>query len=211
MRLLLSVKAYIILSSLVTGTLKTEKKLSKNNIIVDRNILVKLSVEYRNYQYENDERIAMKKILYKNKDFTVKESSVPGAGYGLFANREFQKDEELGIYEGKLLDNEQAAKIEDQAHMLDITGFKPNITTIYPSKKMMLGYINHCPATIDGAKLKGKKSPSVKFAHIKEPPYIKIVATRKIEAGEEIYLNYGRYFTTLFLKDNPKQKQFYLK
>lgn len=152
----------------------------------------------------------MDKIVYKSKDFVVKKSNVPDAGLGLFANRNFKKGEILGDYKGKLLTLAECDRYKDQSHMLDITGIKNvKYAAIQPGKKMLLRYINHAPSTVDGKKVKGKKRHNVQFLNLEIYPYVKIQAILNIENGDEIYLNYGTYFTKLFLK-NDKIKKFFL-
>lgn len=145
------------------------------------------------------------KHLYQSKDFTVKNSNIPGAGFGLFANRDFEKGETLGEYKGKLITKEEGDKCEkrgiDCSHMLDIIGLNvPPYSYIHPNKKMLLGYINHAPKKINGLKVEFKKSPNVILQNIEKPPYVIVISIRKIEKGDEIYLNYGSYFTKQFLK-----------
>lgn len=154
--------------------------------------------------------------LFKSKDFIVKKSNIPNAGYGLFANRSFRDGEVLGIYRGKLISAEEGEKLEDKgvdcSHMLDISGLdvEGGYTYIHPNRKMLLGYINHAPATIDRKKIYGKKAYNVIFDEINIPPYIQITAIKDIDKGDEIYLNYGAYFTRLYLK-SEKAKNFYRK
>ena len=46
----------------------------------------------------------METLSLKNDDLTyVKESNIPNAGKGLFANRDFKKDEIIGEYKGKFI------------------------------------------------------------------------------------------------------------
>lgn len=151
----------------------------------------------------------MADIKYKNKHFFVKESKIPGAGMGLFANREFSKGEELGIYKGKLLTIEECDRYENWDHMLDITDRHPYVS-LYPAKNMLLRYINHSPAKIKGFQVPHHKSPNVKFAEFDSPPFVKIIATKDIARNQEIYLNYGSFYTNLFLRNNEKLLNYYI-
>ena len=97
----------------------------------------------------------------------------------------------------------------DCSHMLDITGLEvKGYAYIHPDKKMLLGYINHSPATVDRKRVSGKKAFNVEFLEKKTSPYIQIQAVKRIEAGDEIYLNYGSYFTRLYVS-TEKAKNFY--
>ena len=154
-------------------------------------------------------------FLYKSKNFTVKKSRIPGAGNGLFVNRTFLKDELLGPYTGRLITFEEGEKLEDKgidcSHMLDIIAMKiKNYAYVYPKKSMLLGYINHAPITIEGRKVSINKRFNVIFKWLKKPPYVEIQAIRDIPEGAEVYLNYGAYFTKLFMK-NLKAKEYFLK
>ncbi|MEM7180060.1 MAG: SET domain-containing protein-lysine N-methyltransferase [Spirochaetota bacterium] len=154
-------------------------------------------------------------ILYQSKDFIVKPSNIPHSGYGLFARRSFAKGEVLGPYKGRLISEAEGQKLEDRgvdcSHMLDITAMDYNggFAYIHPPKKMLLGYINHAPVTVKGKKIFGKKAYNVIFDELTSEPYVQITATKTITAGDEVYLNYGAYFSRLYLK-TEKAKQFYL-
>jgi uncharacterized protein len=154
-------------------------------------------------------------VLYKSKNFTVKKSRIPGAGNGLFVNRTFFEGESLGQYTGRLITFEEGEKLEEKgidcSHVLDIIAMKiKNYAYIYPKKSMLLGYINHAPITIEGHKVSANKRFNVVFEWSKKPPYVEIRAVRDIPEGSEVYLNYGAYFTKLFMK-NEKAKRYFLK
>ncbi len=154
-----------------------------------------------------------KNVLIETKDFIVKKSILPGAGMGLFANRNFKKGESLGPYKGRLLTMEQCEKIREAwGHMLDMTmieGIEPYVA-LHPSEKMPLRFINHAPVTVEKKKIKGKKAINVEFNRIPELPYIEIRTTKAVAKGEEFYLYYGAGFSQMFLQ-NQKLKEFYLK
>ncbi|MCP5495240.1 MAG: SET domain-containing protein-lysine N-methyltransferase [Leptospiraceae bacterium] len=151
------------------------------------------------------------KPIYTTKNFFVQKSNIPESGLGLFANRQFKKDEILGDYKGKLLTLEDCDNYKDQSHMVDITELK-NIkyAAIQPGKKMLLRYINHAPSTVNGKRVKGKKAHNVKFKNLEEYPYVQIQAIKDIDKNDEIYLNYGASFSKLFLR-NDKIRDFYSK
>ncbi|MCB1176271.1 MAG: hypothetical protein KDK36_01715 [Leptospiraceae bacterium] len=153
------------------------------------------------------------KILLQTKDFIVKPSKLPGAGMGLFANRDFKKGESLGPYKGKLLTLKECDKYEELwGHMIDITmidGVKP-YAAIHPSESMPLRFINHAPITVNKIKIKGKNSINVEFNEINKKPFIEVRAIKGIAKGDEFYLYYGSGFSQMFLQ-NPKLKAYYLK
>lgn len=155
-----------------------------------------------------------KGVVFQTKDFIVKKSLLPGAGLGLFANRDFKKGESLGPYKGKLLTMKECYMekyLPHWSHMLDIEHLgKGNYVAIHPPKNMLLRYINHAPTQVNGKKIKGKKSINVAFSEISEPPYIEIVAIKNIEKGDEFFLYYGPGFSRSYL-NNPKLREFYLK
>ncbi|MDX1961465.1 MAG: SET domain-containing protein-lysine N-methyltransferase [Leptospiraceae bacterium] len=154
----------------------------------------------------------MKKI--ENKNFIVKKSLIPNAGLGLFTKRKFKKGESLGKYDGELLTEEECdRRYSEQDHVLDLSNAKRNLfpkVYLYPPKKMLLRYINHAPVSIDGKKIRGKKSYNVDFNEIDEYPYVEIIAIKDIEVGDEIYLTYGAYFTKQYVSGNEKAKKFYV-
>ena len=154
------------------------------------------------------------KPLYQTKDFTVRRSQVPNAGYGLYVNRPFQKGESLGPYKGKLLTMEECNQdkyLPLWGHMLDMTGIEgiEPYVALHPSISMVLRYINHAPTSLNGKKISGKKSINVEFNQIDRHPYIEIRAIRDIESGDEVFLNYGKGFTNMFMRMNKDLKNFY--
>lgn len=154
-----------------------------------------------------------KKPKLEDKKFIVKKSLLPGAGLGLFAKKDFKKEEVLGNYDGVLLTEKDCESYDTYAHMLDITMLDTvpkQYVALHPPEKMLLRYINHSPVTVDGKRVRGKKAYNVEFREIDHHPFIQVVAVRDIEAGDEIYLTYGTYFTKLFLQ-NKKLKEYYLK
>lgn len=153
-------------------------------------------------------------IIFQTKDFIVKKSLLPGAGLGLFANRDFKKGESLGAYKGKLLTMDECYTekyLPHWSHMLDIEHLgKGKYVAIHPPKNMLLRYINHAPTQVNGKKIRGKKAINVEFHEIPEPPYIEIITIKDVQKGDEFYLYYGPGFSQLYLS-NPKLKDFYLK
>jgi len=163
----------------------------------------------------NMNQMKKEEIFLATKDFIVKKSLLPDAGLGLFANRTFQKGESLGPYKGQLLTMEECYKpslVSLWGYMIDIEHIEraAPFVAVYPSKKMPLRYINHAPVKVKGKKIKGKKSINVEFKEISKPPYIEIVTTKEVKAGDEFYLYYGPGFSQMFLR-NPKLKEYYLK
>jgi hypothetical protein len=172
-----------------------------------------LQVQWKNSLW-NCTNMENLEIPYKTKLFTVKKSTIPNSGVGLFANKKFLKGESLGPYGGKLLTEVECNK-EKYApylgHMVDLTNIenaKPFVA-IHPPPKMVLRYINHSPKMINGKKITGKKSTNVRFSTMDKKPFIEMICTRDIEVGDEIFLNYGRGFTQMFLSMNKDLLKFY--
>ena len=134
----------------------------------------------------------------------VKKSKIPQADKGLFAAREFKKDERIGEYTGKrtvaapadMKTNDYIAEVKTKAEGIEYIDGKD------PTKSGILRYANDCRAqnkecSTNNSKFYYHREPGPKPRNRRHKPinpnktrmYVK--ATRKIKKGSEIYLGYG--------------------
>ena len=111
----------------------------------------------------------------------VRRSQLSGAGDGLFAARDFAKGEVLGEYYGLVLSLLQAYRLEDRDYLMG--GFGPNA---HIDARLALNapgrYVND---HFDKACL------NARFEKDKAARRAKLLSTRPICRGEEIYASYG--------------------
>lgn len=112
-------------------------------------------------------------------DVAVKPSTIPGAGLGLFATREFKRGEIICPYTGVLQPTQKKPDDSDK-YLLQLSS-KNSISAADPAKSGVGRFAN-----TGGKKNNARLSVSSKAANIK--------ATKKIAAGAEILVPYGSSF-----------------
>jgi hypothetical protein len=111
-------------------------------------------------------------------DVAVKKSSIPNAGLGLFATKEFKRGELIVPYTGVLV---ATKKVDDSdKYLLQLTS-KTSITAQDPAVSGVGRFCN-----TGGKRNNARFSVTARSASIK--------ATKKILAGAEILVPYGRAF-----------------
>ncbi|MCG6166649.1 SET domain-containing protein-lysine N-methyltransferase [Leptospira sp. FAT2] len=117
--------------------------------------------------------------IFKEKDFDIKASSIPGIGMGLFPKENVNKGDTIGYYTGRILSD----KIANSSK--------------YCESKYLLWICKDY--WIYG---EGKESNYTRFMNHSSKPNVKLVvsvrwktarfeAIRKIKAGEELFFDYG--------------------
>lgn len=111
----------------------------------------------------------------------TKRSTIPNAGNGLFATKNFRKDQVIIPYEGEkltLAEKKRKYPKDDAKYLLQL-GADSFIDAANPVKSNLARYANHKPFAQANAKLTSKGN---------------ITAKKAIKAGSEIFVSYGSGF-----------------
>lgn len=141
----------------------------------------------------------------------VRESSIPGAGLGLFARTEIPKETELGIYVGRkitAIEGSRLYSLKKHYYLFWIPDCSPekNIYSyIDGNSEHFISKINYAPSEINGVAT-GLQNGS--FEKSCSEPYIKFQTTRKILSGEEIFTDYGSDYEYTFMSSEEVRKFF---
>ena len=114
----------------------------------------------------------------------VRQSRIPDAGDGLFAARRFEAGAVLGEYRGQVLSLLQAYKLEDRDYLMGGFGLNAHVDARF-ALDAPARYVND---NFDPTKL------NARFEKNKEAKRALLLATRRIEAGEEVYASYGESY-----------------
>jgi len=117
-----------------------------------------------------------------DKGFIVKASTIPNAGKGLFASKEFKKGEEIGQYTGDKLTRNQADAIPD-AQGAYILCHIDECVDARRTNSTPLRYMNDPRGT--GKRSNARFVASNRFA---------VRTTKKVKKGEELLVEYGRRY-----------------
>ena len=120
-----------------------------------------------------------KKVL----GLSVKKSSIPGAGYGLFAETTFKKGEHIVQYTGEVLTTDQYDKRYGDDE-LGAYGITLNDNQVIDAAKTSSGVARYA-CDYHGS---GKKNNA---EYVTDDEEVWIVATKKIKPGDEIFTDYG--------------------
>ncbi len=137
----------------------------------------------------------------------VKTSLIPTAGKGLFSTVFIPKGAYLGHYAGTFISEKEHWKLyrENRWHYvmrLDdcSASFTGGYTRIDGANGNMFSRMNYAH----------KELQNVRFKKICFFPYVKVMATRDIRPGEELYVDYGPYYNYDFM-DNKEVVEFFTK
>lgn len=142
-----------------------------------------------------------------NEFTTIEPSRIPGAGMGVYSKKFIPSNTIIGDYKGKFLTDEEYWKLvnSDQWHYvmgLDECSYKYTKGIKYIDGRFgnFTTRINYAPTEFQ----------NVKFQKICEAPYVNVVSTKDIQAGDEIYVDYGPNYIYDFM-ENPAVKEFFAK
>jgi SET domain-containing protein len=125
----------------------------------------------------------------KEKSLVVKKSSIKGAGDGLYTTKEIKKGDKVASYTGE--------KKTRQEYDQNISGYGVEITKqmILDARSTQTGlgrYVNDCRAA---NKRRGEcKGNNARFTVDRKSDSVSVKATKRIKAGEEVFLSYGRKY-----------------
>lgn len=117
--------------------------------------------------------------LPRSSVFTVQPSLIPGAGLGVIATQDVPAGTLVSYYKGRVLQKESASS------RYQVWVCKGYIIDAEDEMDCIARYINHLP--------KGGRS-NCRFVMRHETggkKTVKVITTRTIRSGEEVYLNYG--------------------
>ena len=117
--------------------------------------------------------------------YYIQASTVPGAGYGFFANKRYKKGERIIVYTGEVISEarKKALYPKDDARYLVYVMHDMYIDADDPSKSSDARYINSSGG--------GYNNAAMHPQHTNNTHTINIVATHDISPGEEVFMPYG--------------------
>lgn len=122
-------------------------------------------------------------VIELNKKVYVDNSWMKCAGKGLFANNEFQTGDIIVCYSGVIYDTNTAIKLQDKSYLMRLG---PKLYVDARESPLILArYINDC-RNVAGYNVIFDKIESKKCAMVR--------ATRPIYKGEEIFVDYGKWY-----------------
>ena len=122
----------------------------------------------------------------------LKPSAIPHAGLGLFTLRDIQKGRRIAAYTGVLRTDEELDRMEANANAYAVR-IKKNLSVDASSTQTALGrYANDCRSV----NVRRKECPgtNAKFVVNQRTQKVYLKATKRIQAGSEIFLAYGRAY-----------------
>ena len=130
------------------------------------------------------------------KQLFVKESTIPGAGEGLFTSKTISKGERIIEYKGKV------TNWEDANHMEGLNPYiyfatEDHVIDAFKYKKSLARYAN------DARGMKKIKGILNNAEYVQEDVRVFIEAKKEIPAGSEILVAYGKEYWDV-LKENLK-------
>lgn len=129
---------------------------------------------------------------------SVKTSTIPNAGLGLFADRDFAKNEIITEYCGERIDRQEAERrreLKQQSHIISVIAMHEYIDGKHVRLTEKIGvasFVNDSrdPATTNAVRV-------VKFNPDTASHHVVYKANRHIRAGEEIFRDYERGYWLL--------------
>ncbi|KAL4162934.1 hypothetical protein PRNP1_003466 [Phytophthora ramorum] len=123
----------------------------------------------------------------------VRDSTIPGAGKGLFATRKHPQGSIVCEYTGVVLPNREAWKLPDKSFLMKLGDGKYIDALNCP--EVLARYINDCRGHRGGFNVHFDKRPQEDKALV--------VAMRDIRLGEEIFVDYGRRYWLAYNMVHP--------
>uniref|UniRef100_A0A7S0DXQ9 SET domain-containing protein n=1 Tax=Hanusia phi TaxID=3032 RepID=A0A7S0DXQ9_9CRYP len=115
----------------------------------------------------------------------VSKSLLPGAGLGLFAARDFVEGETICRYQSPhgTMTTREAVQLEDKSFLMRLG--PQTYVDLKHVPEVKARYINDC-RQVDRHNVRFLKRP--------DEGYADVVAMRDIQCGEELYVDYGRFY-----------------
>eukprot|EP00981_Chlorochromonas_danica_P002664 scaffold521_cov177-Ochromonas_danica.AAC.18 len=123
-------------------------------------------------------------VILENEDLVVKKTTLPKCNFlGLFAKRKFSKGETVCVYHGTVLRTAEALRLEDKAYLMRL-GEQCYVDSKF-TMHCLARYINDC---------RNPKRWNVQFDKRPSELCALVIATREIQPGEEVFVDYGRWY-----------------
>ena len=114
----------------------------------------------------------------------LRPSTVPGAGLGLFAvGQGFQPGEFIAQYTGDILDKRELERRYGKYTAPYAILLKKNVCIDSATHRSIASLVNHRPVSLVNSRFK--------WLYMRNPQGIELCATKRIQNGEEIFVNYG--------------------
>lgn len=130
-----------------------------------------------------------------SKTLKVKTSTLPNAGKGLFAKVDFSKGSIVAQYEGRLCKWKDVEDDVDNGYIYHI-----NDNAVIDAAQSFTTFGRYANDAAGLQKLDGLKNNA---KYVEDGKKVFITATKKITAGSEIFVSYGRHYWKQ-VKDNMK-------
>lgn len=128
----------------------------------------------------------------------VKKSKLPKAGKGLFTTRDIEKDAIVCEYEGEKLTWKECLKRNDEQKDKGAYFFYINSKNCVDAQYTVWALGRYANDAAGPGRVAGVRNNS-RYEVIKGKPYIR--ASRKIRAGSEILVSYGKEYWEALLED----------
>lgn len=136
-------------------------------------------------------------------------SQIPGSGSGLFARVKIKEGEIIGELGGRLVEEPDLDNPSEYLAGLPDCAFNEVPPYRYLDSKHFGGHVsrvNFAPRTVNGIETNFQNA---KIDRVCRMPWVVFVATRDIEAGEEIWASYGpNYYYERFMYE-PSVRDFF--
>jgi hypothetical protein len=132
----------------------------------------------------------------------IRSSLIPGAGEGLFAEVDIPDGTYIGFYRGDYVTPEESDAMQDTKEgeylfFLPLCADDELHDSIAGDMNDYVSKVNYAPRTINR---QPTHLQNVIFKNMCEEPYVRLYATRAIEAGEELYVDYGPDYDYAFME-----------
>jgi len=124
--------------------------------------------------------------LPSNETLKVKKSTLPNAGKGLFVKTEFSKGTIVAEYEGRLCKWKDVEDDVDNGYIYHI-----NDSTVIDAAESMHTFGRYANDAAGFQKIDGVKNNA---KYVEKGKRVFIMATKKIYAGNEVFVSYGRLY-----------------
>ncbi len=170
----------------------------------------------------------------KSETVVIKKSQIPGAGMGLYAEKDITKEEMVTHYDGKKITKDQYNALHEKSEhwymftmpdcakervqfnecqkdekrkLTDPVCKEPDYPYLDGNRDHFGSKVNFAPSKING---KPTNLQNVYFLKHCEEPYIRLYASRDIKKGEELFVSYGNIYNYHFMQF-PDVQEFFLK
>ena len=126
--------------------------------------------------------------LLMHDQLRIKPSTIPGAGLGLFAGKDFKKGDRIALYTGPMLETDKASG----TYALQVVKGGPTSTPITidgSSLKNTAGFANDCRSKDVKSKVCKGTNADFKYAAVDRECWLK--ASKAIKSGQEIFVPYS--------------------